>query len=1048
MKIKILLILAMFKMANVFSQTVFQVITDSPDHNTLEAAVGAANLGGTLSGAGPFTVFAPTDAAFAALPAGTVQALLADPMGALTQVLLYHTVSANALSTSLSNGQTIATINGKNVFVNINSNGVFINNVKVTVADVVATNGVVHVVDAVLVPPTGSVVDVIVNSPDHTTLEAAVVAAGLAPTLSGAGPFTVFAPTDAAFAALPPGTVQALLADPMGALSQILLYHATGNAAFSRTLKNGQAVVTVNGKNVFVNATANGVFINNVKVSVADIVATNGVVHVIDAVLIPPTGSVVDVIVNSPDHTTLEAAVVAAGLAPTLSGTGPFTVFAPTDAAFAALPAGTVQALLADPTGALTQILLYHAVGSAAFSNSLSNNQVIKTINGKNVTVTINANGVFINNAKVTVADIVADNGVVHVIDAVLIPPTVTVVDVIVNSPDHNTLEAAVIAAGLAPTLSGTGPFTVFAPTDGAFANLPPGLVAALLADPMGELKDILLYHAVAGKALSTSLANGQKIVTLNNGKQVTVTINANGVYINDAKVTVTDIVADNGVVHVIEAVMLPPAVTVVDIIVNSPDHNTLETAVIASGLDPILKGSGPFTVFAPTDAAFAALPPGTVAALLADPMNALTNILLYHTFAGKALSTSLTNNQSITTINGKNVTVTINANGVFINNAKVTVADIVADNGVVHVIDAVLIPPTVTVVDVIVNSPDHTTLEAAVIAAGLAPTLSGTGPFTVFAPTDAAFAALPAGTVQALLADPTGALTQILLYHAVAGKALSTDLSNNQVIKTINGKNVTVTINANGVFINNAKVTVADIVADNGVVHVIDAVMIPPTVTVVDVIVNSPDHTTLEAAVIAAGLAPTLSGTGPFTVFAPTDAAFAALPAGTVQALLADPTGALKDILLYHAVAGKALSTSLTNNQSITTINGKNVTVTINANGVFINNAKVTVADIVADNGVVHVIDAVLLPPVSTKNAQIESLTGLFPLPTLDRVFISELPQGDVFFKVTDLNGKTVITGLFDSTNSVDVSNLPTGTYLLSIQSEQTTKVGRFIKI
>ncbi|MGC9472162.1 MAG: fasciclin domain-containing protein, partial [Bacteroidales bacterium] len=154
------------------------------------------------------------------------------------------------------------------------------------------------------------------------------------------------------------------------------------------------------------------------------------------------------------------------------------------------------------------------------------------------------------------------------------------------------------------------------------------------------------------------------------------------------------------------------------------------------------------------------------------------------------------------------------------------------------------------TVVDVIVNSNTHSTLEAAVIAAGLDGTLSGTGSFTVFAPTDAAFAALPAGILDALLADPSGDLTDILKYHVLTGKAMSSQLSDGQVISTILGKNITVTINANGVFINDKQVTTADIEAENGVVHVIDAVLIPPVempATVVDIVVNSPDHTTLE---------------------------------------------------------------------------------------------------------------------------------------------------------------------------------------------------------
>ncbi|MFT6360490.1 MAG: putative surface protein with fasciclin (FAS1) repeats, partial [Saprospiraceae bacterium] len=174
------------------------------------------------------------------------------------------------------------------------------------------------------------------------------------------------------------------------------------------------------------------------------------------------------------------------------------------------------------------------------------------------------------------------------------------------------------------------------------------------------------------------------------------------------------------------------------------------------------------------------------------------------------------------------------------------------------------------TVVDIIVNSPDHTTLEAAVIAAELDDDLSAAGSFTVFAPTDAAFAALPPAFVTGLLANPTGQLAEILTYHVLGAEVLSTDLSDGQITTTLQGEDVTVTINANGVFINNAQVTVVDIPATNGVVHVLDAVMLPPTfpTTVVDVVVNSDVHTTLEAAVIAAELADDLSAAGPFTVF------------------------------------------------------------------------------------------------------------------------------------------------------------------------------------
>ncbi|HPF93551.1 MAG TPA: fasciclin domain-containing protein [Tenuifilaceae bacterium] len=274
--------------------------------------------------------------------------------------------------------------------------------------------------------------------------------------------------------------------------------------------------------------------------------------------------------------------------------------------------------------------------------------------------------------------------------------------------------------------------------------------------------------------------------------------------------------------------------------------------------------------------------------------------------------------------------------------------------------------PPMVknTVVDVIVNSVNHNTLEAAVIAADLVDDLSANGPFTVFAPTDDAFAAIPEETLAALLADPTGDLANILLYHVVGSKAMSTDLSNGQEIQTLLGDNVVVTIDNGEVFINDAKVTIADIEADNGVVHVIDAVLMPTPETVVDIIVNSDAHSTLEAAVIAADLVSALSAEGPFTVFAPTDDAFNALPEGTLDELLADPSGDLTNILLYHVVAAQAMSTDLSDGQTIETLLGSNITVTINNDGVFINDAKVVVANIEAKNGVVHVIDTVLLPP------------------------------------------------------------------------------------
>ena len=625
-----------------------------------------------------------------------------------------------------------------------------------------------------------------------------------------------------------------------------------------------------------------------------------------------------------------------------------------------------------------------------------------------------------------------------------------TVVDVIVNSPNHNTLEAAVGAAGLVNTLNGAGPFTVFAPTDAAFAALPSGTVETLLQDPQGLLTNILLNHVAGANVLSSGLTNGQSIVTLNSGKTVKVTINNDGVFIDDAKVTVADIQTDNGVVHVIDAVLLPPN-TVVDVIIGSANHNTLEAAISAAGLINTLNGAGPFTVFAPTDAAFAALPAGTVEALLADPQGALTQVLLYHATSETVTSDDIIEFYSdfpyLQMLNEKTITFKVTSEGVFINNAKVTVADIETDNGIVHVIDAVLIAPDSTIIDVVRNSSSHTILETLLDEAEFSFPLEGFGPFTLFAPTDAAISAIPGELIQQLLNDP-GLLEDVLAYHVAGGQALSTNLSNEQVIRTLLDKNIKVTINNGDVFINDAKVIVADIITDNGVVHVIDAVLLPKT-TVVDIINNSEDHFVLSSILSLTGLDDALSGNGPFTVFAPTDDAFEAIPEDVLAAIVADES-ILTSILTYHAIGAKALSSELSDGQEIVTLNGAKVKITINNDGVFVNDAKVTVVDLVADNGVVHVINAVLLPPPSSSTDLVDDNTlSILPNPARDIITIQSELMTDEPAKVDiyTVNGQNIISSKVLSGNTIDISQLDSGIYIINIKTKNRIITKKLVK-
>ncbi len=278
----------------------------------------------------------------------------------------------------------------------------------------------------------------------------------------------------------------------------------------------------------------------------------------------PELLDIVDTAVADGRFTTLAAALGAADLIDTLKGEGPFTVFAPTDDAFAALPAGTVESLLLpENKQALTDILLYHVVSGKVMAADVTMLESATTVLGKDVKITVEDGKVFVNESEVIITDIETSNGVIHVIDAVLLPPTEesnTIVDVAVADGRFTTLVAAVEAAGLVETLSGEGPFTVFAPTDDAFAALPAGTVEnLLLPENKQALTDILLYHVVSGKVMAADVVNLTSATTVL-GKDLTITVKDGKVFLNDTvEVIITDVEASNGVIHVIDAVLLPP---------------------------------------------------------------------------------------------------------------------------------------------------------------------------------------------------------------------------------------------------------------------------------------------------------------------------------------------------------------------------------------------------------------------------------------------------------------------------------------------------------
>jgi transforming growth factor-beta-induced protein len=271
--------------------------------------------------------------------------------------------------------------------------------------------------------------------------------------------------------------------------------------------------------------------------------------------------NIVETAVEAGKFKTLAAALGAADLVEALQGEGPFTVFAPSDEAFEKLPEGTVATLLKPENKAkLAGILTYHVVSGKVMAEQVVGLTGATTLNGQRVDIKVDGGNVMVDGAKVTSTDVVCSNGVIHIIDSVILPADKNLADTAIAAGSFKTLVAAAQAAGLVEALTGDAALTVFAPTDEAFAKLPKGTVEMLLKpENKGKLADILKYHVVAGRVYSEAAVKAKSASTLQ-GSPVSIAITDKGAMVNNAKLVATDIDASNGVIHVIDTVMMPPA--------------------------------------------------------------------------------------------------------------------------------------------------------------------------------------------------------------------------------------------------------------------------------------------------------------------------------------------------------------------------------------------------------------------------------------------------------------------------------------------------------
>ena len=436
--------------------------------------------------------------------------------------------------------------------------------------------------------------------------------------------------------------------------------------------------------------------------------------------------SIAEIACDSDNFSTLCLAINAAGLYETLHGPGLFTLFAPTDQAFENLPEGTLDGLLQD-IPALTDILEFHTVPSKVTSRGLKCSRGIPMFNGQKSHTVCRKGKVFQKgrgNSDNTLPQIIdfnmrACNGVVHMVSEVMLPSPqkrktpkkecISITDIACTTGGFDTLCKAVLATGLDKVLDGPGMYTVFAPTDEAFGNLPEGTVEALLED-IPALSDLLRFHAVSGKVYSTDLECTSLVHMLNGNDTRTVCRNQNtfqtGAGNSDYQMPQfidVDRETCNGVVHVLDEVMLPPpdsddkCHSISEIACNTYGFKVLCEALEVSGLKEVLDGSDKYTIFAPTDDAFNNLPPGVVV-----DENGLKDLLLLHSVAGEIPSWKLQCTRLVHMANGQDTRTVcqdekINQKGA--GNAddqkpEIIDMDIKACNGIVHVVNQVILPP------------------------------------------------------------------------------------------------------------------------------------------------------------------------------------------------------------------------------------------------------------------------------------------------------------------------------------------------------------------
>ncbi|GAA4838577.1 hypothetical protein GCM10023331_24760 [Algivirga pacifica] len=553
------------------SNTIADVVSTSQDFTVLLAALQKAELAAVFADKeASFTVFAPNDAAFQKLLDADNGISSLDDLDkeTLTTVLQYHVVEGDVMSTDLSDGMEVETLLGEKLMIKVMDGMVYVNGAMVTTADVTTDNGVIHVIDEVLMPTSlTTIADVVSADENFSTLLAALQKAELAGVFADKeASFTVFAPDNMAFQALldADNGINSLDDLDMETLTKVLKFHVVEGMVKSMDLMDGDMIETLAGEKLMVKIMDGNVYINGAMVKMADVKTGNGVIHVIDEVLMPTSlKTIADVVSMDENFSTLLAALQKAELAGVFADAeASYTVFAPDNMAFQALldADNGINSLDDLDMETLTKVLKFHVAEGNVMSMDLMDGDMIETLAGEKLMVKIMDGNVYINGAMVKMADVKTANGVIHVIDQVLLPPTpMNIAEIVSMNDDFSFLLAALQKAELVDTFTNDmAAYTVFAPNNAAFQALfdADNGISSLDDLTVETLTAVLTYHVAEGKVKSMDLMDQQMIPTLQGG-ELTVDLSS-GVMINNANVVEADVMATNGIIHVIDSVLLP----------------------------------------------------------------------------------------------------------------------------------------------------------------------------------------------------------------------------------------------------------------------------------------------------------------------------------------------------------------------------------------------------------------------------------------------------------------------------------------------------------